>query len=77
MSLSSRDEVGAGHGEISSGAASLFVHLKGFLGNTLLLILKILHDLPILQYHNFQGIRYLGSCKIFSIHRRIDSYDLT
>ena len=33
------------------------------------LILKILHDLSILQSHNSQGIRYLGSCRIFSIHR--------
>ena len=37
----------------------------------LLLILKILHDLNILWYHNSQriSIRYLGSCRIFSIHR--------
>ena len=30
---------------------------------------KILHDLTILQYYNSQGIRHLGSCRIFSIHR--------
>ena len=34
----------------------------------LLLILKILHDLHIPQSHNSQGTRYLGSCRIFSIH---------
>ena len=32
----------------------------------LLLILIILHDLDILQYHNSQGIRYLGSCFLVS-----------
>ena len=36
----------------------------------LLLILKILHDLSILQYHYCQGLGYLGLCRIFSIHRR-------
>ena len=35
----------------------------------LLLILKILHDLSILQYHYSQGLVYLGSCRILSIHR--------
>ena len=30
-----------------------------------LLILKILHDLNILWYHNYQSIRYLGSCRNF------------
>ena len=35
----------------------------------LLLILKILHDLSILYYHNSQCLGYLGSCRIFSIHR--------
>ena len=27
--------------------------------------LKILHDLNVLQYYNSQGIRYLGSCRMF------------
>ena len=35
----------------------------------LLLMLKILHDLSIVEYHNSQGLGYLGSCRIFSIHR--------
>ena len=39
---------------------------------SLLLILKILHDPSILGYHYSQGIRYLGSCRIFSIHRCFD-----
>ena len=34
-----------------------------------LLMLKILHDLSVLQYYNSQGIRYLGSCRILKIHR--------
>ena len=33
------------------------------------LILKIFHDPKILRYPNFQGKGYLGSCRIFSIHR--------
>ena len=37
-------------------------------GWLLLVILEILHDPRILQYHNSQGLRYLGSCRIFSIH---------
>ena len=41
------------------------------LGSNLLLILKILHDTSILWYHNFQGIRSLGSCRNFSIHHSI------
>ena len=32
------------------------------------LILKILYDLRILSYRGSQGIRYLGSCGICSIH---------
>ena len=36
----------------------------------LLLILKVLHDLHILQHHKFQDIRCPGSCRSFSIHRR-------
>ena len=35
----------------------------------LLLILQILHDLTILLYHHSQDTRFLGSHKIFSIHR--------
>ena len=37
----------------------------------ILLILKNLHDLNILLHHNSQGIRYLGSCRMFSIHSRV------
>ena len=37
------------------------------------LMLRILHDLSILLYHNSQGIGYLGSCRIFRIHRRVQS----
>ena len=33
------------------------------------MIRKTLHDLSILQYHYSQGLGYLGSCRIFSIHR--------
>ena len=36
----------------------------------ILLILKILHDLNILQSDCFRGIRYLGPCRI-SIHRKV------
>ena len=42
--------------------------LIGFI-RPLVLILKILHDLSILQYHYSQGRSYLGSCRIFRIHR--------
>ena len=35
----------------------------------ILLILKILHDFNKLEYHYSQGLGYLGSCRIFSIHR--------
>ena len=34
------------------------------------MILKILHELTILQYHNFQGLGYYMSSRISSIHRR-------
>ena len=34
----------------------------------LLLILRILRGLSSLWHHNSQGIRYLGSCRTFSIH---------
>ena len=37
----------------------------------IVLIRKMLHGLSILQYHYSQGIRYLKSCRIFSIHRVI------
>ena len=33
-----------------------------------LLILTILHDLNMLQFHNSEGIRYLLSCRVFSIN---------
>ena len=35
-----------------------------------LLILKFIHDLSILQYHNSRGIGYSGPCKL-SIHRML------
>ena len=37
--------------------------------NGIRLMLKIALDFSILYYHNFQGVRYLGSSRIFSIHR--------
>ena len=37
--------------------------------DNLLLILKILHDLNIQYSYYSQFIMYLGSCRIFSIHR--------
>ena len=40
-----------------------------FRNQSILLILKILHDLNIQWYHNSHCIRYLGSCRISSIHR--------
>ena len=40
-----------------------------FPSSCILLILKILHDFTILLYHNSEGLKYLGSCRIFSIHR--------
>ena len=45
----------------------LRVFLKAQRGDTV--DTKNLHDLNILQSYNSQGIRYLGSCRIFSIHR--------
>ena len=35
------------------------------------LIRKSLHDLNLLQHHNSQSIRYLGSCRMLSIHRNL------
>ena len=40
-------------------------------------MLNILHDLNILEYHYSQGIRYLGSCRIFSIYRREAQHNLS
>ena len=37
-------------------------------GIALLLILKVFPDLTTLSYHNSQGTRYFGSCRVFSIH---------
>ena len=34
----------------------------------LLLMLRLLHDLSKLQHHVLQGIRYSGSCRIFSTY---------
>ena len=42
----------------------------GFRVWAILLILKVLHDLSILQYHYSQGLGYLERCRIFSLHRR-------
>ena len=41
---------------------------------SLLLILQILHDLDILLDHNSHNIKYLGSLRNFSIHRRTIGY---
>ena len=35
----------------------------------LLLMLKTLHDLSILEFHNSQSRRHVRSCRVFSIHR--------
>ena len=51
-------------------AASVQLARKGS-RPAVLLTLKILHDLCIQYCHNTQSMRYLGSCRISSIHRRV------
>ena len=45
---------------------------QDFFVSVVLLILETLHDSSVLHYHNCQGIRYLGRCRICSIHHKPD-----
>ena len=43
---------------------AIFDGVFGFI----LLMLQILHAIIIIWYHNYEGMRYFGPCRIFSIH---------
>ena len=43
--------------------------MKGAVVRAVLLMLKTLHDLSTRYYHDSQDMKYVGSSKVFSIHR--------